>query len=230
MKRILANSILVRTVSVPSDDSGFRRSIAMAVAILLTLAATHPLRAADANNPEARLRELLRNTMLQLRTAETERASLQNAQAENEKQKKVLSDQVEALSQQLKMDKETADKTIADLNAKSSQQEADIGQLKEALAKWKESQKQAVDLAAAKETQRAKLAADNILLQRRVDDYHTKNLALFKVGNEVLDRYEKFGLGDALTAREPFVGLTKVKFQNLVQDYQDKLSDQKVKP
>jgi hypothetical protein len=45
-----------------------------------------------------------------------------------------------------------------------------------------------------------------------------------------LDRYEKFGLGDALTAREPFVGLTKVKFQNLVQDYQDKLSDQKVKP
>ena len=214
----------------PSDYSGFRRSIAMAVAILLTLAATHPLRAADANNPEARLRELLRNTMLQLRTAETERASLQNAQAENEKQKKVLSDQVEALSQQLKTDKETADKTIADLNAKSSQQEADIAQLKEALPKWKESQKQAVDLAAAKETQRAKLAADNILLQRRVDDYHSKNLALFKVGNEVLDRYEKFGLGDALTAREPFVGLTKVKFQNLVQDYQDKLSDQKIKP
>jgi hypothetical protein len=216
--------------SVPSDFSGFRRSIAMAVAILFTLAATDLLRAADANNPEARLRELLRNTMLQLRTAETERASLQNAQAENEKQKKVLSDQVEALSQQLKTDKETADKTIVDLNAKSSQQEADIGQLKEALAKWKESQKQAVDLAAAKETQRAKLAADNILLQRRVDDYHTKNLALFKVGNEVLDRYEKFGLGDALTAREPFVGLTKVKFQNLVQDYQDKLSDQKIKP
>jgi hypothetical protein len=230
MKRILANSILVRMASVPSDYSGFRRSIAMAVGILLTLAATHPLRAADANNPEARLRELLRNTMLQLRTAETERASLQNAQAENEKQKKVLSDQVEALSQQLKTDKETADKTIADLNAKSSQQEADIAQLKEALPKWKESQKQAVDLAAAKETQRAKLAADNILLQRRVDDYHSKNLALFKVGNEVLDRYEKFGLGDALTAREPFVGLTKVKFQNLVQDYQDKLSDQKIKP
>ena len=230
MKRILANSILVRMVSVPSDYSGFRRSIAMAVGILLTLAATHPLRAADANNPEARLRELLRNTMLQLRTAETERASLQNAQAENEKQKKVLSDQVEALSQQLKTDKETADKTIADLNAKSSRQEADISQLKEALAKWKESQKQAVDLAAAKETQRAKLAADNILLQRRVDDYHSKNLVLFKVGNEVLDRYEKFGLGDALTAREPFVGLTKVKFQNLVQDYQDKLSDQKIKP
>ena len=173
----------------PSDYSGFRRSIAMAVGILLTLTATHPLRAADANNPEARLRELLRNTMLQLRTAETERASLQNAQAENEKQKKVLSDQVEALSQQLKTDKETADKTIADLNAKSSQQEADIAQLKEALPKWKESQKQAVDLAAAKETQRAKLAADKILLQRRVDDYHSKNLALFKVGNEVLDRY-----------------------------------------
>jgi hypothetical protein len=230
MKTMLADSMSGGTVFMQSDYSGFRPSIAMAVAILLTFAVTDLLHAADANNPEVRLRELLRNTMLQLRAAETERASLQNAQAENEKQKKMLSDQVDALSQQLKTDKETADKTIADLNAKNSQQEADIAQLKEALAKWKESQKQAVDLAAAKETQRAKLAADNILLQRRVDDYHSKNLVLFKVGNEVLDRYEKFGLGDALTAREPFVGLTKVKFQNLVQDYQDKLSDQKIKP
>jgi chromosome segregation ATPase len=194
-----------------------------------TLAASS-LNAADANSSETRLRELLRSTMLQLRTAETERASLQSAQAENEKQKKALSEQVDALSQQLKSDKESAEKTIADLNAKNAQQEADIAQLKDALAKWKESQKQAVDLATAKEAQRAKLAADNILLQRRTDDYRAKNLALFKVGNEILDRYDRFGLGDALTAREPFVGLTKVKFQNLVQDYQDKLDDQKIKP
>ena len=36
--------------------------------------------------------------------------------------------------------------------------------------------------------------------------------------------------GEALTAREPFVGVTRVKFENLIQDYQDKLADQKIKP
>jgi hypothetical protein len=53
---------------------------------------------------------------------------------------------------------------------------------------------------------------------------------MFKVGSEILTRFEKFGLGTAITAREPFIGLTRVKLQNLMQDYADKLADQKIKP
>ena len=53
---------------------------------------------------------------------------------------------------------------------------------------------------------------------------------MFKVANEILVRYERFGLGDALTAREPFTGITRVKLQSLFEDYQDKLTDQKIKP
>ena len=52
---------------------------------------------------------------------------------------------------------------------------------------------------------------------------------MFRLANEVLDRYAQFGLGTAISAREPFVGITKVKFQNLVQDYQTKLTDQTIK-
>ena len=52
---------------------------------------------------------------------------------------------------------------------------------------------------------------------------------MFRLGNEVLDRYAQFGLGTAISAREPFVGITKVKFQNLVQDYQNKLTDQTIR-
>ncbi len=48
--------------------------------------------------------------------------------------------------------------------------------------------------------------------------------------NDILTRYEKFGLGDALTAREPFTGITRVKLQSLFEDYQDKLVDQRIKP
>jgi hypothetical protein len=67
-------------------------------------------------------------------------------------------------------------------------------------------------------------------LKNRGDDLRRRNNELFKLGNEILSRYEHFGLGTALTAREPFTGITKVKLQSLVQDYQDKLAEQKVKP
>jgi hypothetical protein len=189
------------------------------------------LSAAEQANPaEARLREALRNTMLQLRTAETERATLQAAQAEHEEKIKTLTAQVAALTKQSAADKDAADKKIGDLNDKLADREKQVSQLKESLEKWQAAQKQAADVARAKEQQRAKLASDVIALQRRVAEQQTKNAAMFKIGNEILTRYEKFGLGEALTAREPFTGITRVKLQSLAQDYADKLADEKIKP
>ena len=52
---------------------------------------------------------------------------------------------------------------------------------------------------------------------------------MYHLANEVLDRYAQFGLGTAISAREPFVGITKVKFQTLLQDYQNKLTDQTIR-
>jgi hypothetical protein len=97
------------------------------------------------------------------------------------------------------------------------------------LEKWKATYNQAVTVANTKEAQRARLESQVIVLQRRIDDAETKNLALYKIGKEVLGRYQKFGLGTAITAREPFVGITRVKLENLVQDYSDKLNDQTIK-
>ena len=47
---------------------------------------------------------------------------------------------------------------------------------------------------------------------------------------EILTRYQQFGLGQALAAREPFTGNAKVKLQNIVQDYGDKILNQTAKP
>jgi chromosome segregation ATPase len=188
------------------------------------------LRAADqANSPEERLRGLLRSTMLQLRDAQNQVATLQTAQTESEKEKKALSDRVDELTKQAAADKDSSTKTIADLNTKVADQNTFISQLKDALEKWKATYNQAVTVANTKEAQRARLESQVIVLQRRIDDAETKNLALYKIGKEVLGRYQKFGLGTAITAREPFVGITRVKLENLVQDYSDKLNDQTIK-
>ena len=59
----------------------------------------------------------------------------------------------------------------------------------------------------------------SIHLQRAVDDQKRKNSEMYKIGMDLLNRYEKYGLGQAITAKEPFVGITRAKFQTLVQDY-----------
>ena len=78
--------------------------------------------------------------------------------------------------------------------------------------------KRVTDIANTKEAQRAKLEDQVNQLNRRVADQQTKNAGMFKIANEILVRYERFGLGDALTAREPFTGITRVKLQSLFED------------
>ena len=192
---------------------------------------TVPLYAADAPTPaEARLRESLRGTMLQLRTAEAERAALQAAQAEMEEKSKALAEQMAAMEKQMAADKETAEKAATELKTKVDERDREIGELRTTVDKWKVAHGKVTDFASAKEAQRAKVAGEVILLNRKVSEHEVRNAAMFKLGNEILTRYEKFGLGDALTSREPFIGITRVKFQNLIQDYGDKLADEKIKP
>lgn len=186
--------------------------------------------AENGNSAEMKLREALKSYMLQLRDAQNQVATLQASQAESDEKVKSLTAQVESLTKQWTSDKDAADKALTTLKDKASKQDAEIARLRDTLAKWQAADKEAVDVARTKETERAKLAAENIVLHRIIDDREAKNAELFKIGNEILTRYEKFGLGTALLAKEPFVGLTRVKLENQVQDYQDKLLDSKVAP
>jgi len=200
--------------------------ILTAAAIFLSAAS---MRADDANSPEARLRDALRNTMLQLRSVSTERDNLQAQNADLDSQKTALTDQVAKLTKQSAADKDAATKTVNELKTTVSNQQDSIAVLQKSLQQWEDAEKKAAALASTTEGKRAKLADDNIKLQRVVDDQHTKNLAMYKLGMEVLDRYQKFGLGQALFAKEPFTGITRTKFETLVQDYSDKLEDQRIK-
>ncbi|HEY2712927.1 MAG TPA: hypothetical protein VGI60_10460 [Chthoniobacterales bacterium] len=189
----------------------------MAIGVSLAWLATGSLVKADPA-AETKLREALRNTMLQLRTAQNDRAALQASQAENEAKLKQLTSQVESLT-----------KRATEAEKAGAEQQIQLEKFKEAVQKWEDAYKQAVELANSKEAARAKLAVDVIDLQHRVADQQSRNAAMFRTANEILTRYERFGLGDALAAKEPFVGVTRVKLENLVQDYEDKLADEKIK-
>lgn len=181
--------------------------------------------AAGPEDAEQRLREQLRSTMLQLRNSETEKANLQAQQTKLTEEKKTAEDQAAELRKSAAADKETINELnnkVTDKDAVIAQQKQDIEKLRGEYAKLSELQKKT-------EEARAKSAQEAVELKRTVADRESKNLELFQTGKEILSRYEKFSLGQAIAAREPFVGVTRVKLETLVQDYQDKLEDGRVK-
>ena len=200
-------------------------------ALAMVLWTAGPCAAVEPASPaEARLREALHNTVVQLRTAQNETATAQAAQAELEAKNKALEARVKALSESSATDREAAKKSLDALRVDLESKQTQMAQFKRDLEKALADLKSASALAQSKEAERARLAADVIVLHRVVADQKTKNVEMYQLGREILLRYEKFGLGEALGAREPFVGTTRVKLESFAQDFQDKLNDQKIKP
>ena len=151
---------------------------------------------------------------------------LQAEKAQLEQEKQALTDKTDLLAKDADSDKAT----IANLTSKAAEQEATINQMKDSLVKWKAAYEQ-INVGAQKlKAERDKAASEDIIDKRTVADREMKNRELYRLANEILTRYEKFGLGDALAAREPFTGITRTKLENLVQDYSDKIADAQVQP
>lgn len=204
---------------------------------LILLLAAGLVHAEDLTPTEQRLSQSLKSIAVRLRAVETDRANLQAVQAQGEITIKQQAEEIEALKKKLAAatkqaaaDQDAARKSIDGLTAKLEVRENENAQLKKALEKWKEGFNKAATIARAKEDERAKAVASATDLQNKVADRERKNLELYEIGSEILERYKNFGLGKALLAREPFTGTTKVKLQTLVQDYADKLQNSKHSP
>jgi len=208
----------------------FMRLIPSPLFLIVLILIANVLQAADKISPaEQKMRESLRNTMIQLRDANTKLAAAQSAQADDEQKISDLQTQLDDLTKKSTAEKKTAASTIEDLKTKLATDDLQVAHLSESLGKWKFGYAKMADYAKQTEAKRADLASKIIILDRRIAEQQVKNTEMYRLANEVLDRYAQFGLGTAISAREPFVGIMKVKFQNLVQDYQNKLTDQTIR-
>jgi hypothetical protein len=178
---------------------------------------------------EAKLRDSLRGAMLQLRNIEAERARLEAElgvlTTQSERQIKDLNAKLEEALKSSAEEKTLADKKIAEQEKKLEAEVARTAAFAAALDKWKASYFQITEIARTKEAERARLLDKTMSLQNTVADRERRNLELYGVGTEILERYENFAFGKALLAREPFTGLAKVRLEEQVQDYKDQLTD-----
>lgn len=212
----------------------------LATAIAAGLLATGlPAGPAAASDTEQQLRDALRAATLQQRVLEDERAGLNARLAQYEAMIEALQAQLSGQVDPTALSSLESDfnqrlagknETIGKLGDRLEQLRDTIAQLTDNRDKWKAAYEEAADVARAKEAARAELAGHNTTLSEQVSDCRARNMALFEVGSEILDRYADMDLGDALAAREPFIGFKRVELQNLVQEYLDKLLDQQVTP
>lgn len=193
------------------------------------LCMTVPIAAQNAAPVEQRLREQLKALAAQLRTAETEKATLLAEKTALEEKAKKLTADYEKLGKQSDDAQTVAKKETEKLKGDLAGKETELAQTKAELAKAVNFGTQSAELATKYGEEKNKLAAETVRLNRIVADQRVKNGKMFDISNEILNRYEKFGLGTALTAREPFVGITRARLETMVEEYGGKIAEQRLR-
>jgi chromosome segregation ATPase len=201
--------------------------IALAAALLLLQGPG--LRADDSKGPDDRLRASLKDTLLQLRQAQTDLANLQATQAAQADEDKALKDQVALLKKHSVEDRAESSKALDALKAKEAEQASEIAKLETSLAVWKDAADKMNAAIKQTEEERNKSQTDAGMLARKVDDLKAKNAELYRLAKEILKRYHDFSLGDQFEAREPFIGSARARLETLIQDYDDQIAAQKAK-
>lgn len=186
--------------------------------------AAGPTLAQDATGEE-RLREALRQTTIQLR-------ALQDSQA-------ALSAQLD----QLRHERDSLQQQLAAAKNAPRPPDAELGQLRDAVAtlqqqnaalqaglqKWQAGYQQAAELARAKDAESRQLGGALQQQTAKLGVCTTTNGKLIAVANDILHLYRTQSFHDILLwSYEPLLGLKKVQLENLVQNYEDKIDDQRL--
>jgi chromosome segregation ATPase len=170
-----------------------------------------------------RLREALRSATMQARQLEDQRAASQAKLADAEKEKGALKAQIDAAKAEARRLEKQHREAVDEFNQRLTERD-------ETLEKWKAAYEEAANVARAKDAERAKFEGEATAYKASTKSCQAKNVQLISEGKEILNRYKKLTLGGALVATEPLTGLGRTDAQNFLQDYTDKLLDQKATP
>lgn len=189
-------------------------------AVAIALATLFSSSAGFAQSETDRLREALRQSIAQTRALEDERTALQAKLADAERDKTNLKAQVEAAQAETKKAQKQYRDAVEEFNKRLAERD-------ETLDKWKAAYEEAANVARAKDAERAKFEAQATAFEASTKSCRAKNAALVKLDRELLRRYAGVNFVDKLIAREPLIAFGRVKVQNELQDYTDKILDQK---
>lgn len=170
-----------------------------------------------------RLREALRSATAQTRSLEDQRTAMQAQIAEVTRARDALKAEVATAKAQAKKAESDYRTAVREFNDR-------LEERNQALEKWKDAYTEAAGVARTKDAERAKFESESKLYKASTRACTLKNQELVKAGREILQHYEGVTFGDQILAQEPWIGIRRVQIQNLLQDYGDRILNQKVEP
>ncbi len=189
---------------------------------MLGLLGLHAAAAQD-TSVEDRLRDALRQSTADLRTAQDNQTSLQ-AQVDQ------LTKQVAQLQAQTQQQAATPAAPPADQDA-LKQEVATLQQqntqLQAGAQRWQTAYQQAATIARAKDLQARQETASSTSAQTQLSACIQENTQLISTANSILNLYQTQSFQSLLVkSYEPLVGQWQLKLENIVQDYQEKINAQ----
>jgi chromosome segregation ATPase len=198
------------------------RNLTAALLLFGAAGALLPTVARDDPGSDARLRDALRAATLQVRALEDERSTAQARET-------ALKKELEGLRAQQKSGGARAGDLAAQRRRLAEQGEANA-RLTEELSRCQAAARTDADAARTKEEERARLAGREAGLAERLAAAEARNERLYRLNKQIIDWLGQMGVGGALAAREPFLGLRRVELENLAQEYEDQALRERIRP
>ncbi len=196
--------------------------------LLAFMGAALPAMAQD--TAESRLRDMLRKTTTDLRTAEDTISGLQASLDQEKQQATLLRQQLDALKAN-PPDTGKVAAAEAEIARVRADAEAQMTTLQAGVKQWQDAYQKAADIARSKDgdARTALARAEKSEQQARI--CATANTKLEAVAFDILHLYQTQDFRSLLLGSyEPLLGFKKVELQNTIQDYEDKILDQKYRP
>jgi len=178
---------------------------------------------ASAESMEERLRAQLRSTTQQLQALQSEQAQANAARLAAENQLAIARAQIDKLTAELSKNQAKADRLAEQKLELQDRASAYAAQSSELLDKHKQAYQELLVMARATEAERTTLETSLKERDAQVQQCTLKNERMYGVAKEILDAYERMGIGDVVQIRQPFAGQARVKFEELAQTYGDEL-------
>lgn len=187
--------------------------------------------AAGAQSMEERLRAQLRITTSQLQQAQNELAALKagkpvaaapGAPAPAAEVEALRKDLARAQSQ-LAGERQAREQASAGVEQIRQQAQAAAEKSGGQIAQFRSAYEELLRTARASEAERQRLLAETGTQRTALTQCEAKNTQLYAVGQEVLRAYETMDMGSVFAARQPFAAQSRVKFEQIAQQYGDKL-------
>ena len=209
------------------------RSGVLSMVLLLCLAGLS-LHAGAADKKAGREHEAMRRAQQQLAQAQGQIATLEQENAKltgnlgkSQAAAKAAEGQSASLQHEVKAGKQQQSSQAKEL----AQVKADLGTAAQQLADTRKNldeTSRALQQASADKNALQALKSRN---EREIGACESKNLALYKLGRSLMERFENKSCGETLTQGDPFTGIKRVETENLLEEYRDKLDEQKlIKP